>query len=70
MSDFISLYDHLGYAAGRTLGKQVAEYAASKNIPHKIRHVSNPKYTGEVTLYPVEFLDEYFKSQSVIGTNR
>jgi hypothetical protein len=70
MSDFISLYDHLGHAAGRVLGKQVAEYAALKKVPHKIRHVSNPKYTGEVTLYPVEFLDEYFKSQSVIGTNR
>ena len=70
MSDFISLYDHLGHAAGRVLGKQLAEYAALKKVPHKIRHVSNPKYTGEVTLYPVEFLDEYFKSQSVIGTNR
>jgi hypothetical protein len=70
MSDFISLYDHLGHAAGRVLGKQVAEYAALKKIPHEIRHVSNPKYTGEVTLYPIEFLDEYFKSQSVIGTNR
>jgi hypothetical protein len=61
MSNFISLYDHLGHAAGPVLGKQVAEYAASKNIPHKIRHVSNPKYTGEVMLYPSEFLNEYFK---------
>ena len=60
MSEFISLYDHLGRAAGSALGKQVAEYAASKKIPHKIRHVSNPKYT-EVMLYPAEFLNEYFK---------
>jgi hypothetical protein len=61
MSNFISLYDHLGHAAGSVLGKQVAEYAASKKIPHKIRHVSNPKYTGEVMLYPADFLNEYFK---------
>jgi hypothetical protein len=62
MSEFISLYDYLGKAAGSTLGKQVADYAASKNVPHKIRHVSNPKYTGEIMLYPEEFLDNYFNS--------
>ena len=60
MSDFISLYDYLGYAAGSKLGKQVADYAASKQVPHRIRHVSNPKQTGEIMLYPSEFLDEYF----------
>ena len=62
MSEFISLYDYLGKAAGSTLGKKVADYAASKNVPHKIRHVSNPKYTGEIMLYPEEFLDTYFDS--------
>lgn len=61
MSEFISLYDYLGRAAGSVLGKQVAEYAASKKVPHKIRHVSNSKYTGEIMLYPTEFLNEYFK---------
>jgi hypothetical protein len=60
MSDFISLYDYLGYAAGSKLGKQVANYAVSKQVPHRIRHVCNPKYTGEIMLYPPEFLDEYF----------
>jgi hypothetical protein len=62
MSEFISLYDYLGKAAGSTLGKRVAEYAASKKVPHKIRHVSNPKYIGEIMLYPSDFLDEYFNS--------
>jgi hypothetical protein len=62
MSDYISLYDYLGEAAGSPLGKQVAEYAKTKNvIPHK-RYVSNKKYQGDVLLYPSEFLDEYFTS--------
>ena len=63
MSNFISLYDHLGRAAGSALGKQVAEYAALKKVPHDIRHVSNSKYTGEVMLYPAEFLNEFFTAQ-------
>jgi hypothetical protein len=66
MSDFISLYDYLGYAAGSTLGKQVADYAASKKVPHKIRYVSNPKYTGEIMLYPPGFLDSYFTKEEEI----
>lgn len=63
MSDYISLYDYLGFAAGSPLGKQVAEVATVKNIPIKKRFVSNVKYTGEVMLYPPEFLDEYFKTE-------
>jgi len=60
MSEFISLYDYLKKAAGNELGRKVARCAASKNVPHQIRHVSNPKYTGEVMLYPPEFLDSFF----------
>lgn len=63
MSEFISLYDYLKRAAGSELGKQVASYAAVKKIPHKTRYVSNPSYTGEVMLYPPEFLDEYFNKR-------
>jgi hypothetical protein len=66
MSDFISLYDYLGYAAGSKLGKQVADYAASQKVPHRIRYVSNPKYSGEIMLYPSEFLEEYFTREEKI----
>ena len=63
MSEFISLYDYLKRAAGSELGKQVATYAAAQKIPHKTRYVSNPSYTGDVMLYPPEFLDEYFNKR-------
>jgi hypothetical protein len=65
MSTFISLYDYLGHAAGISLGKQVSDYSISKNIPFKKRFISNPKYTGEVILYPLEFLEEYFKERLI-----
>ena len=58
---YLSLYDYLGQAAGNQLGKQVAEMAVSMGIKVKTRHVSNPKYTGTVCLYPENFLALYFK---------
>lgn len=63
MSNFISLYDHLGHAAGSALGKQVADYAALRQVSYQVRHVSNSKYTGEIMLYPAEFLNEFFAAQ-------
>ena len=50
----LSLYDYLGYTAGNELGKQVAEYSRIRKAKHGIRHVSNSKYTGNVTLYEKE----------------
>jgi hypothetical protein len=61
----LSLYDYLGRAAGSTLGKKVAEFAASKKVKHETRFVSNPKYTGEVMLYPETFLKKYFNKSSL-----
>jgi len=55
-----SLYDYLGRAAGRKLGREVNESAKRRCIPTNIRQVSNPKYEGIVLLYPKWFLDEYF----------
>lgn len=66
MSDFISLYDYLGQAAGSVLGKQVADYASKNKVPHQVRYVSNPKYSGEIMLYPPEFLEEYFTKKEEI----
>ena len=60
MTKFISLYDYLGKAAGKELGKQVAECAAAAKVPCKTRQVSNAKYTGPIMLYPITFLELYF----------
>jgi len=60
----LSLYDYLGRAAGSTLGKQVADCAKKKKIKSQTRFVENPKYTGEVMLYPETFLKEYFGSRA------
>jgi hypothetical protein len=60
MTEFISLYDYLGRAAGKELGKQVAEVASASRVPCKTRQVSNPKYAGPIMLYPKTFLELYF----------
>lgn len=60
-NEMMSLYDYLGYAAGNTLGKEVAAAAQSLNVPVKMRQVSNSVYTGLVCLYPKDFLTIYFK---------
>jgi hypothetical protein len=62
MENFVSLYDFLGKAAGKNLGKQVAEVATSIGIKIKTRTISNPSYSGEVCLYPKTFLELYFKA--------
>lgn len=56
----LSLYDYLGRAAGRDLGKQVATAASIIGVKYEIRKVSNSKYTGDIMLYPKSFLDNYF----------
>jgi hypothetical protein len=61
----LSLYDYLGYAAGKELGEQVAKYAKIRKAKCDTRYVSNPKYTGDVMLYTKEFLDEYFQAKQV-----
>jgi hypothetical protein len=59
--NYVSLYDYLGRAAGKQLGKEVAATAASMGIQARTRQVSNPAYTGLVCLYPETFLSLYFK---------
>ena len=58
---YLSLYDYLGRAAGQQLGADVNKIAIEKKIGFKQRFISNPIYQGNVHLYPVEFLEEYFK---------
>jgi hypothetical protein len=61
--EYKSLYDHLGRAAGGQLGKQVAEAAVRDGVKIQTRQVSNPKYEGEVMLYPSDWLTNYFSPQ-------
>ena len=56
----ISLYDYLGYPAGRELGKQVANYGKIRKTSFGRKQVNTKTYNGEVILYLPEFLDEFF----------
>jgi hypothetical protein len=58
----ISLYDYLGHAAGKDLGKQVHSTAVKLKEPVETREVSTRTYTGLVCLYRKEFLQEYFST--------
>ena len=59
--NFMSLYDYLGHAAGDRLGKDVANKAAEEKVGYMTKLVENPKYSGEIMMYPKSFLDRYFK---------
>ena len=62
---FISLFDYLGKAAGRELGKKVALEAYLKNIPYTIKEVHNKLYSGKIMMYPKTFLDKFFKQKTM-----
>jgi len=65
MEEMLSLYDYLGKAAGRELGKQVYQSAYVNKIKVTEKQVSNSAYSGKVLMYPKSFLDEYFKVKPV-----
>ena len=65
MNQMLSLYDYLGRAAGSELGKKVADAAVTDKILISKKEVSNPKYKGEILMYPKEWLDKYFKVEQV-----
>jgi len=58
--EYHSLYEYLGYAAGKELGGKV--YAASKKTKQPIvqQYVEQGGYKGNVFCYTKDFLDEYF----------
>lgn len=58
--EFLSLYDYLGKAAGKTLGGKVLKEAQSREIVRKTKHVTQGGYDGLVMMYPRQFLDWYF----------
>ena len=59
--EMLSLYDYLGYAAGDRLGKDVAKKAEEQKVTYAVKYVENPKYKGDIMMYPKSFLDSYFK---------
>lgn len=58
----MSLYEYLGKAAGEHLGKEVYIRALQNGVNWGKKKISNPKYTGDVMIYPKSFLDGYFNS--------
>lgn len=57
----ISLFDYLGYPAGKELGERVNKYAKSIHASLKFRAIDIPSYKGIVMLYDRSLLDAYFK---------
>lgn len=62
-TQFVSLYDFLGRAAGGALGQEV--YAKAKEMKSKTssRDVNTKNYNGKVMLYDREFLNNYFNGK-------
>ena len=61
--EFISLYDHLGHAAGGKLGQKVAYAAVKAGVKHQVKILETSYYKGEIYTYPSEFLTKYFKNK-------
>jgi len=58
--EMVSLFDYLKKPAGPELGKQVAHAAINEKIHIESKQVSNPKYKGNILMYPKSWLDNYF----------
>jgi hypothetical protein len=59
--EFKSLYEYLGKAAGKELGKKVFKFSKDNKIYVEYRQVNQGGYNGKVIVYPVTFLEDYFK---------
>ena len=61
----ISIFDYLGKPAGSDLGKQVAAAAHTDKVRIDAKYVTNPKYSGNILMYPKDWLDNYFKVEQI-----
>lgn len=61
----VSLYEYLGKAAGKKLGKQVYSYAKLRKIDCGLKNIDHAGYKGKVMLYSREFLQEFFKAKKL-----
>lgn len=59
-TEYRSLYEYLGHAAGSDLGKQVAAAASAEKVRIAVKYVQNSKYKGDILMYPIDWLDYYF----------
>ena len=62
-TEYRSLYEYLGNAAGSDLGKQVAAAAAAEKVRIAVKYVQNSKYKGDILMYPIDWLDYYFSDK-------
>jgi hypothetical protein len=65
----LSLFDYLGYAAGKALGKRVADYARIRKTKYGTKYVENRAYKGAVHIYEPAFLEEFFKVEKLFTDN-
>jgi len=56
----LSLYDYLHRPAGYDEGTRVYQESKKRGVESQLREISNPKFTGDVRLYPKWFLDDYY----------
>tara|TARA_R110001592_G_scaffold79679_1_gene238178 strand:- start:1705 stop:1956 length:252 start_codon:yes stop_codon:yes gene_type:complete len=70
-TEMLSLFDYLGKSSGQELGGKVTKSAMAHPNYIKLgsREISNPVYSGKVTLYPKWFLDEYFNKSKTPSTS-
>ena len=64
-AEMLSLYEHLGYAAGSTLGQAVYKAAKANKIPVTSHDVVTRTYTGSILKYPKSFLEYYFEQNPI-----
>jgi hypothetical protein len=70
MEEYKSLYEYLGKKAGKELGKLVYQTAKFDGVKLKQQEISNPVYTGNVMMYPVEWLDKYFNKVKELNNDQ
>tara|TARA_Y100000389_G_scaffold152108_1_gene151978 strand:+ start:2915 stop:3181 length:267 start_codon:yes stop_codon:yes gene_type:complete len=58
--EYYSLYEYLGKAAGKELGREVNAASRRSKQPIVKQYVEQGGYKGEVFCYTKRFLDDYF----------
>ena len=63
--NYISLFDYLGRAAGKSLGADVFAAARDCGVKVEMKQVNHRGFNGKVCMYPTKFLQMYFDAQCV-----
>jgi len=67
---FISLFEYLGHAGGKELGKELGAYAKMRKSKYGIKQVSNTLYTGPIFTYPKMIIDEFFAAKQIFKNTK